>query len=127
MASELRYLQQRYAEATFIDRTWQGRLFVLMRHVTEFYCIFHSFVVRFLVATHAPMYFSQPELQSLSNVFLPASRLTTLSGDPEPAPDLLASTLLLLVPHSSSPITETNITYAMRQENLVLVGATSRA
>ncbi|KAI9435725.1 Abscisic acid G-protein coupled receptor-domain-containing protein [Lactarius indigo] len=101
MASELRYLQQRYAEATF-DRTWQGRLFVLMRHATGFYCIFRSLV-------------------SLSNVFLPASRPTTPS-DPRPGHDLLASTLLLLVPHSS-PLTEANITYATRQANLVLVGA----
>ena len=73
----------------------------------------------FLVAMHAPVYFSQ--LQSLSNIFLPASHPTTPSGDPEPAPDLLASTLLLVL-HSSSPITEANITYATRQANLVLVG-----
>lgn len=45
MASELRYLQQRYAEAIF-DRTPQGRLYVLMRHATGFYCIFRSLVVR---------------------------------------------------------------------------------
>lgn len=96
MASELRYLQQRYAEATF-DRTWQGRLFVLMRHATGFYCIFRSLV-------------------SLSNIFLPASHPTA------PRPDLLASTLLRFVPHPSL-VTEANITYATRQANLVLVGA----
>ena len=73
----------------------------------------------FLLAMHAPMYLSH--LQSLSNIFLPASHPTTPSGDPEPAPDLLASTLLLVL-HSSSPITEANITYATRQANLVLVG-----
>ncbi|KAH9052197.1 Abscisic acid G-protein coupled receptor-domain-containing protein [Lactarius vividus] len=101
MASELRYLQQRYAEATF-DRTWQGRVFVLMRHATGFYCIFRSLV-------------------SLSNVFLPAAHPTTLS-DPRPGHDLLASTLLLLVPHPSAT-TEANIIYATRQANLVLVGA----
>ncbi|KAF8268024.1 Abscisic acid G-protein coupled receptor-domain-containing protein [Lactarius quietus] len=101
MTSELRDLQQRYAEAAF-DRTWQGHLFVLMRHATGFYCIFRSLV-------------------SLSNVFLPASHPTT-SSDPHPGHDLLASTLLLLVPHPS-PITEANITYATRQANLVLVGA----
>ncbi|KAH9175742.1 Abscisic acid G-protein coupled receptor-domain-containing protein [Lactarius sanguifluus] len=101
MASELRYLQQRYAEATF-DRTWQGRLFVLMRHATGFYCIFRSLV-------------------SLSNVFLPAAHPTTPS-DPRPGHDLLASTLLLLVPHPS-PTTEANIIYATRQANLVLIGA----
>ncbi|KAI9454650.1 Abscisic acid G-protein coupled receptor-domain-containing protein [Lactarius psammicola] len=101
MASELRYLQQQYDEATF-DRTWQGRLFVLMRHATGFYCIFRSLV-------------------SLSNVFLPASHPTTPS-DPHPGHHLLASTLLLLIPHPS-PVTEANITYATRQANLVLVGA----
>ena len=73
----------------------------------------------FLLEMHVPMYFSQ--LQSLSNIFLPASHPTTPSGDPELAPDLLASTLLLVL-HSSSPITEANITYATRQANLVLVG-----
>ncbi|KAF8264979.1 Abscisic acid G-protein coupled receptor-domain-containing protein, partial [Lactarius quietus] len=101
MTSELRDLQQRYAEAAF-DRTWQGHLFVLMRHATGFYCIFRSLV-------------------SLSNVFLPASHPITPS-DPHPGHDLLASTLLLLVPHPS-PITEANLTYATRQANLVLVGA----
>ncbi|KAH9034234.1 Abscisic acid G-protein coupled receptor-domain-containing protein [Lactarius pseudohatsudake] len=101
MASELRYLQQQYAEATF-DRTWQGRLFVLMRHATGFYCIFRSLV-------------------SLSNVFLPAAHPTTPS-DPRPGHDLLASTLLLLVPHPSST-TEANIIYGTRQANLVLIGA----
>ena len=67
---------------------------------------------------HTPMYL---QLQSLSNVFLPISHPTTPSGDPKPAPDLLASTLLLVL-HSSSPITEVNIMYAMRQANLVLMG-----
>ncbi|KAH9067998.1 Abscisic acid G-protein coupled receptor-domain-containing protein [Lactarius deliciosus] len=100
MASELRYLQQRFAEAAF-DRTWQGRLFVLMRHATGFYCIFRSLV-------------------SLSNVFLPAPHPTTPS-DPRPGHDLLASTLFLLVPQPS-PTTEANIIYATRQANLVLIG-----
>jgi hypothetical protein len=45
MASKLAFLQQRYAESTF-DRTWQGRLFVLMRHLTGFYCIFRTLIVR---------------------------------------------------------------------------------
>src|ERR1700761_381283 len=112
MASELRYLQQRYAEASF-DRTWQGRLFVLIRHATGFYCIFRSLVVRFS-RVHAPVYLSQ--LQFLSNIFLPASHTTTPSGDPGLAPNLLTSTL-----PSSSPITEANITYATRQANLVLL------
>jgi hypothetical protein len=44
MSSELRYLQQRYAQETF-DKTWQGRIFVLMRHATGFYCIFRSVAV----------------------------------------------------------------------------------
>ena len=89
-----------------------------MHHVTGFYYIFHSLVRCFLMAMHAPMYFSQ--LQSLSNVSLPTSHPTNLSGDPEPAPNLLTS---MLIPHSSSPITEVNIAYATRQANLVLVGA----
>ena len=62
VASELRYLEQRYAEATF-DKTWQGRLFVLMHHATGFYCIFRSFVVRFSrgnVCTHALLTASVP-------------------------------------------------------------------
>jgi hypothetical protein len=112
MASELRYLQQRYAEATF-DRTWQGRLFVLMRHATGFYCIFRSLVVR--SRKHTLHAFSHSR-QSLSNIFLPASHPTA------PRPDLLASTLLRFVPHPSL-VTEANITYATRQANLVLVGA----
>ena len=74
------------------------------------------------MAMHAPMYFSQ--LQSLSNVSLPASHPTNPSGDPKhwQAPNLLASMLCLLIPHSSSPITEVNIVCATRQANLVLVG-----
>ena len=73
------------------------------------------------VLIHTPTSFSQPlSPQSLSNVFLPASHPTTPS-DPHPGHDLLASTLLLLVPHPS-PVTEANITYATRQANLVLVG-----
>ena len=117
MASELRYLQQQYTKV-ILDRTWQGCLFVLMRHATGFYCIFCSFVVWFFFRVHTPMYL---QLQSLSNVFLPASHPTTPSGDPKPAPDLLTS-MLLLVLHSSSPITEVNITYMTHQANLVLMG-----
>lgn len=60
--------------------------------------------------------------QSLSNVFLPASHPTTPSDDPHPGHDILASILLLLVPHPS-PATEANIVSATRQANLVLVGA----
>ena len=114
MASELRYLQQRYAEAAF-DRTWQGHFFVLMRHATGFYYIFRSLVVRTYnrvpSLTQLP-----PRRQSLSNIFIPATHPTT------PRPDLLASTLLRFVPHPSL-VTEANITYATRQANLVLVGA----
>ncbi|KAH9996402.1 Abscisic acid G-protein coupled receptor-domain-containing protein [Russula compacta] len=101
MASELRYLQQRYAESTF-NRTWQGRLFVLMRHATGFYCIFRSLI-------------------SLSNILLPAPHPTTPT-DSRSSPDLLASTLILLIPHPS-PATEAKLTYATRQLNLVLIGA----
>ncbi|KAH9985916.1 Abscisic acid G-protein coupled receptor-domain-containing protein [Russula vinacea] len=101
MTSRLGFLQQRYAESTF-DRTWQGRLFVLMRHVTGFYCIFRTLI-------------------SLSNIFLPAHHHTTPT-ESHPSPDLLASALLLLIPHAS-PATEVNVTYATRQVNLVLVGA----
>ena len=46
MASELRYLQQRYDESTF-NRTWKGQLFILMRHATGFYGIFRSLIVSF--------------------------------------------------------------------------------
>ena len=46
MASELRYLQQRYDESTF-NRTWKGQSFILMRHATGFYCIFRSLIVSF--------------------------------------------------------------------------------
>ena len=61
--------------------------------------------------------------KSLSNIFLPASHPTTPSdSDPRPGPNLLATTLLLLVPHPS-PATKANIIYATRQANLVLVGA----
>ena len=121
MASELRYLQQPYAEATF-DRTWQGLLFVLMHHATGFYCIFRTLVVRFSrgnACTHVLLTATVPFER-----LLPTSHPTNPSGDPESAPDLrvLESMLVLLVPHSSSPITEANITYATRQANLVLVG-----
>jgi len=98
MASELRFLQQRYAESTF-NKTWQGRLFVLMRHATGFYCIFRSLI-------------------SLSNILLPP----TTTPDSRPSQDLLASTLLLLIPHPS-PTTQANVTYATRQVNLAIVGA----
>jgi len=97
-ASELRFLQQRYAESTF-SKTWQGRLFVLMRHATGFYCIFRSLI-------------------SLSNIFLPSPT----SPDSRPSQDLLASTLLLLIPHPSLA-TQASVTYATRQVNLALVGA----
>lgn len=113
MASELRYLQQRYTEAAF-DRTWQGHFFVLMRHATGFYCVFRSLVVRYLHLR--PFSYTHSRPKSLSNIFLPASHPTT------PRPDLLASTLLRFVPHPSL-VTEANITYATRQANLVLVGA----
>lgn len=59
--------------------------------------------------------------QSLSNIFLPATHPSSPT-DSRPSPDLLASILLLLIPHPS-PATEVNITYATRQVNLVLVGA----
>ncbi|KAI0297048.1 Abscisic acid G-protein coupled receptor-domain-containing protein [Multifurca ochricompacta] len=101
MSSELRYLQQQYAEASF-DRTWQGRLFVLMRHATGFYCIFRSLV-------------------SLSNIFVPAPHPVTPT-DSDRSPDLLASTFLLLIPQLS-PAAEAKFTYATRQVNLVLIGA----
>ncbi|KAF8498210.1 hypothetical protein F5888DRAFT_1634124 [Russula emetica] len=100
MASELRLLHQRYAESTF-DRTWRGRLFVLIRHATGFYCIFRALI-------------------SLSNILLPAPTPTTLTDSPQ-SPDLIASTLVLLIPHPS-PATEANLIYATRQMNLVLVG-----
>ena len=62
MDSELRYLQQRYAEATF-DRTWQGFLFVLMRHATGFYCIFRSLIVCSRTVTPHPSHiFSFPSV-----------------------------------------------------------------
>ncbi|KAH9969412.1 Abscisic acid G-protein coupled receptor-domain-containing protein [Lactifluus volemus] len=95
MASELRYLQQRYAQETF-DKTWQGRIFVLMRHATGFYCIFRS-------------------LASFSNILLPASQPITLTDSPP-------SVLLRLISRPSST-TEANLAYATRQANLVLVGA----
>ncbi len=65
MSSELIYMQQQYAEATF-DRTWQGRLFVLMRHVTGFYCIFRSFVVRSCALTNCSILLMPSLLQSPS-------------------------------------------------------------
>jgi len=101
MASELRFLHQRYAESTF-DRTWWGRLFVLVRHATGFYCIFRALI-------------------SLSNILLPAPTPATLTDSPQ-SPDLIASTLVLLIPHPS-PATEANLIYATRQMNLVLIGA----
>jgi len=101
MHSELRYLQQRYAESTF-NRSWQGRFFAVMRHATGFYCIFRSLI-------------------SLSNILLPVPTSITPTDSP-PSQDLLASTLLLLIPHPS-PATEANLIYTTRQANLVLVGA----
>ena len=59
--------------------------------------------------------------QSLSNFLLPVPTPTTPT-DSRASPDLIASTLLLLIPHPS-PTTEVNVTYATRQVNLVLVGA----
>jgi hypothetical protein len=118
MASNLGFLQQRYAESTF-DRTWQGRLFVLMRHVTGFYCIFRALIVRSCISC-ALLPLNQ-HCQSLSNILLPVPHPTTPT-ESRPSPDLLASALLLLIPHAS-PATEMNVTYATRQVNLVLVGA----
>ena len=51
----------------------------------------------------------------------PSASSRIIPSDPHPAPDLLVSDLFLLIPHSS-PVTESNITYATRQESLVLVG-----
>ncbi len=59
--------------------------------------------------------------QSLSNIVLPAPTPTALTDSPQSL-DLITSTLLLLIPHSS-PATEANLTYATHQMNLVLVGA----
>jgi len=101
MASELRYLQQRFAESTF-NKTWKGRLFSLMRNATGFYCIFRSLI-------------------SLSNILLPAPRANTAT-DSHRSPDILASTLLLLIPNAS-PTTEANLRYATQQVNLGFVGA----
>jgi hypothetical protein len=119
MASKLAFLQQRYAESTF-DRTWQGRLFVLMRHVTGFYCIFRTLIVSSRISC-IPLPLIRPTQQSLSNILLPVPTPTTPT-DSRTSPDLIASTLLLLIPHPS-PATEVNVIYATRQANLVLVGA----
>ena len=121
MASELRFLHQRYAESNF-DRTWQGRLFVLVRHATGFYCIFRALIVRSCIP-YTVFLLMKPNLhyQSLSNILLPTPTPETLTDSPQSL-DLIASTLVLLIPHPS-PATEANIIYATRQMNLVLVGA----
>ena len=120
MASELRYLQQRYAESTF-NRTWKGRLFSLMRNATGFYCMFRSLIVRPYDHVHDPAHKTNSSHQSLSNILLPAPHANTPT-DSRHSPDILASSLLLLVPNSS-PTTEANLRYATHQVNLGFVGA----
>ena len=59
--------------------------------------------------------------QSLSNIVIPASPSKT-STDSSTSPDLVASALLLLIPNPS-PTPKANVTYAMHQVNLAIVGA----
>jgi len=59
--------------------------------------------------------------QSLSNIFIPTPDPKTPT-DSSPSPDLLVSALLLLIPNPS-PTTEANVTYAIHQVNLVIIGA----
>jgi len=120
MASELRYLQQRYAESTF-NKTWKGRLFSLMRNATGFYCIFRSIIVRPYDRVHGPSHKTNSSRQSLSNILLPAPRANTPT-DSRRSPDILASTLQLFIPNAS-PTTEENSSYATHQVNLAFVGA----
>lgn len=71
------------------------------------------------IVYHTPLIRSTQ--QSISNILLPVPTPTTLT-DSRTSPDLIASTLLRLIPHPS-PATEVNVIYATRQVNLVLVGA----
>jgi hypothetical protein len=83
-----------------------------------------SFVVSSYVIVHrspTTLIKSNQLCQSLSNILLPAPHPTTPT-DSRSSPDLLASTLILLIPHQS-PATEAKLTYATRQLNLVLIGA----
>jgi Abscisic acid G-protein coupled receptor len=73
-----------------------------------------------IACTLLPLINQNQLCQSLSNILLPVPTPTTPT-DSHPSPDLIASTLLLLIPHPS-PTTEVNVTYATRQVNLVLVG-----
>ena len=59
--------------------------------------------------------------QSISNIVIPSPHSET-STDSSTSPDLLASALLLLIPNPSST-TKANVTYAMHQVNLAIVGA----
>jgi len=120
MASEHRYLQQRYAESTF-NRTWKGQSFGLMRNATGFYCIFRGLIVRPYDHIYDPSHKTNSSRQSLSNILFPAPHANTPT-DSRRSPDILASILLLLIPNPSPP-TEANLRYATHQVNLGFVGA----
>lgn len=85
MASKLEFLQQRHAESTF-DRTWQGRIFVLMRHVTGFYCIFRALIVRsWYIVYPTPSDKTKPTL-SVALKHLPSRHPPFHADRPSPIP-----------------------------------------
>ncbi|KAI0315320.1 Abscisic acid G-protein coupled receptor-domain-containing protein [Amylostereum chailletii] len=106
MASQVRWLRQQYAEASF-DRTWQGQFYGLLRRATGIYVLFRSFT-------------------SLANIILPVTPKTNASSDSN-YPDLLTSILTFLL--SILPIdlatlsaAQEGIPSVLRQINLLVVG-----
>ena len=65
-----------------------------------FYCIFRSLIVRPYDHVHHPSHKTNSSHQSLSNILLPAPHANTAT-DSRRSPDILASTLLLLIPNAS--------------------------
>ncbi|KAI0042757.1 hypothetical protein FA95DRAFT_1682344 [Auriscalpium vulgare] len=94
MTAQLRILQQRHAASAF-NRTWRGRVSVLGRHATGFYCIFRS-------------------ITSAFSILLPAT--AAMPAAPTSTPGLLTSSLVLL------PFDPAYTAAALRHANLLVVG-----
>jgi hypothetical protein len=110
MASELRYLQQWYAEATF-DRA-----------ACSFSCVTRpSFLVYSAILSYVLVHVTDVLLKA-TFAFLSVP----LEHPPSASPPTIPSNPFLLVPHLS-PVTESNITYATCQASLVLVARSSLA
>ncbi|KAA1475759.1 hypothetical protein DENSPDRAFT_784045 [Dentipellis sp. KUC8613] len=97
MSNQLQWTRQQRASTEY-DETLKGQLFILGRRAMGIYCIFRG-------------------LSSLINILMPS----TTAGPARSYPDLLTTVLVAIF--APPPAQAAQITTALRQANLVLVGA----